>query len=219
MTITHHPDDALLTAFAAGTLDLGQHVAIATHLASCPHCRSFVQAMEQVGGSVLDSLPPSTMASNALARVEARLSNRPAAEEAKADAATRPATDPDTSGLPKFVQRYQLGRWQWIAPRVHLRPIALPVPSETRVFLLRSGPRTRMLEHSHTGIEMTCVLKGAFRHDGGHFGPGDFDLGDENVEHRPIVDATEDCVCLVAMVGDLRLNGLIGRLMQPFVRL
>jgi putative transcriptional regulator len=76
-----------------------------------------------------------------------------------------------------------------------------------------------MLEHSHTGIEMTCVLKGAFSHEGGHFGPGDFDLGDETVNHRPVVDAREECVCLVAMVGDLRLSGLIGRIVQPFVRL
>jgi putative transcriptional regulator len=76
-----------------------------------------------------------------------------------------------------------------------------------------------MLQHSHTGLEMTCVLSGAFRHDGGYFGPGDFDLGDESVDHRPIVDDGEDCVCLVAMHGELRLNGVLGRMMQPFVRL
>ena len=56
------------------------------------------------------------------------------------------------------------------------------------MFLLRSGPGTKMLQHSHTGIEMTCVLSGAFRHDGGHFGPGDFDLGDDTVDHQPMVD-------------------------------
>ncbi len=66
---------------------------------------------------------------------------------------------------------------------------------------------------------MTCVLSGAFRHDSGHFGPGDFDLGDETVDHQPIVDDGQDCVCLVAMQGELRLNGLLGRMMQPFVRL
>ena len=40
MTIEHHPDDSMLLAFAAGTLDHGQHAAIATHLVSCPHCRA-----------------------------------------------------------------------------------------------------------------------------------------------------------------------------------
>ena len=65
-------------------------------------------------------------------------------------------------GLPKFVRSYQFGNWKWIAPSVHLRPIVLPYASDTRVFLLRSGPGTRMLEHAHTGFEMTCVLSGAF---------------------------------------------------------
>ena len=76
-----------------------------------------------------------------------------------------------------------------------------------------------MLEHAHTGFEMTCVLSGAFSQGGGHFGPGDFDLGDETVDHEPVVDSGQDCVCLVAMQGDLRLHGLLGRIMQPFVRL
>lgn len=216
MTIRHHPNDSMLAAFAAGTLDLGQHIAIATHLAACPHCRNFIRVMETVGGSVLTSLPPAAMAGDALARIEARLKDPAGGETTTATAAV---SDVAVAGLPKFVTRYRLGNWQWVAPRVHLRPIVLPEPSETRVFLLRSGPGTRMLEHSHTGIEMTCVLKGAFDHAGGHFGPGDFDLGDETVDHRPVVDAREDCICLVAMQGELRLNGLIGRLIQPFVRL
>ena len=76
-----------------------------------------------------------------------------------------------------------------------------------------------MLPHSHTGVEMTCVLVGAFRHDGGRFGPGDFDLGDEAIEHEPVVEARGECICLVAMQGRLQLNGFVGRLIQPFVRL
>lgn len=215
MTIRHHPDDAMLVAFSAGTLDFGQHAAIATHLLSCSHCRRLARAMEQVGGSVLTNLPPSPMSSDALARVDALL-NEPG-KVAKVDSA--PAVGSDVPGLPKFVRRYPIGDWQWVAPRVHLRRIALPEESKTRLFLLRSGPGTKMLQHSHTGLEMTCVLSGAFRHDGGYFGPGDFDLGDESVDHQPIVDDGEDCVCLVAMHGELRLNGLLGRMMQPFVRL
>ncbi len=215
MTIQHHPEDSILTAFAAGTLDLGQHVAIATHLASCPRCRDWVRAMEAVGGAVLVNLPPAAMSGDALARTEARLSEprNPAEPEAAA------VSEVAVAGLPKFVRRYRFGNWKWIAPRVHMRAIELPVPSKTRLFLLKSGPGTKMLQHSHTGTEMTCVLSGAFSHEGGHFAPGDFDLGDEAVDHEPVVDAAEDCICLVAMQGRLRLNGVIGRLIQPFVHL
>jgi putative transcriptional regulator len=95
----------------------------------------------------------------------------------------------------------------------------LPHASETRVFLLRSGPGTRMLPHSHSGLEMTCVLSGAFSQDGARYGPGDFDLGDDTIEHRPMVEDGQDCLCLVAMRGELQLRGWLGRLMQPFVRL
>jgi putative transcriptional regulator len=214
MSIEHHPTDSLLAAFAAGTLDHGQHIAIATHLVACPQCRTFMRSMEQVGGAVLTSLPPAVMANGALAAVEARL-NEPV-EPAAADI-TVPETE--IAGLPKFVRRYQFGNWQWVAPAVHLRRIMLPYASDTRVFLLKSGPGTKMLEHAHTGFEMTCVLSGAFSQGGAHFRPGDFDLGDETVDHKPVVDSGEDCVCLVAMQGSLRLNGLLGRIMQPFVRL
>ena len=53
MTIAHHPDEDLLAAFAAGGLDLGQRVAIATHLAACESCREWNRAMERVGGALI----------------------------------------------------------------------------------------------------------------------------------------------------------------------
>ncbi|MEO8318258.1 MAG: ChrR family anti-sigma-E factor [Bradyrhizobium sp.] len=213
MTVHHHPPDELLTAFAAGTLDLGQHIAVATHLQTCPHCRVMVRAMEQVGGVLLDRLPPAEMSSGAFAAAEARLGGV-AAPPAQYSAGFR-----DISSLPQFVRRYPDNGWKWIAPKVHLRPIALPEPSATRVFLLRSKPGTKMVEHTHTGFEMTCVLSGSFAHEGGQFGPGDFDLGDGSVDHDVRIDSTEDCICLVAMQGDLKLHGVIGRLLQPLIRM
>jgi putative transcriptional regulator len=217
VTIRHHPDDAMLAAFAAGTLDLGQQVAVATHLHACAQCRRWVQAMQEVGGAMLDSLPPSPMHAEALARVDARLTTVSEASPHRHSSSLVP--EAEAPGVPEFVRRYRFGQWKRVAPRVHLRPIVLPEESETRVFLLRSGPGTRMLEHSHSGIELTCVLSGAFSHEGGRFGPGDFDYGDDAVEHQPLVEAGEDCLCLVAMTGDLKLRGLLGKLLQPFVRI
>ncbi|MDO9297880.1 ChrR family anti-sigma-E factor [Bradyrhizobium sp.] len=215
MTIHHHPPDELLTAFAAGLLDLGQHVAIATHLVGCTHCRDAVRTMEHVGGAVLAGLPPTAMSSGAFASVAARL-----------DRLVAPALPPrraaglaDIPGLPPFVREYAAGPWRWIAPKVHLRPIQLPEASSTRVFLLKSRPGTRMIEHTHTGFEMSCVLTGSFVHAGGHFGPGDFDLGDGDDDHEIMIDSQDDCICLIAMEGDLKLNGMIGRLLQPLIRM
>jgi putative transcriptional regulator len=216
MTVHHHPPDDLLTAFAAGVLDLGQHVAIATHLVGCPRCRAVMQAMEHVGGAVLAGLPPAAMSAGAFAAVEARLSN---VVPAAAPPETGTAALADVPGLPRFVRDYRADSWKWIAPKVHLRPIRLPEAATTRVFLLKSRPGTKMIEHTHTGFEMTCVLSGSFVHAGGHFGPGDFDLGDGAVDHEIIIDSEDDCICLIAMQGDLKLNGMIGRLLQPFIRM
>jgi putative transcriptional regulator len=217
MSIEHHPTDSMLAAFAAGTLDHGQHIAIATHLVTCSQCRAFTRSMEHVGGAVLSGLSPAAMSNDALAKVEAQL-NKPVRPASLADAAPT-VPENEVPGLPKFLRRYRFGSWKWIAPSVHLRPIILPYASDSRVFLLKSGPGTKMLEHTHTGIEMTCVLSGAFTQDGSHYGPGDFDLGDETIDHQPFVDPGQDCICLVAMQGELRLNGWIGRMVQPFVRL
>jgi putative transcriptional regulator len=63
------------------------------------------------------------------------------------------------------------------------------------------------------------VLSGAFRQEGALFQPGDFDFGDDTTDHRPVVEPGSDCVCLIAMQGSLQLKGLLGRIVQPFVRL
>ena len=140
MTIRHHPDEPMLVAFAAATLDLGQHVAIATHLVSCASCRGFAHAMEHVGGTVVINLPPAPMAANALAEVEARIAQPQNADDLD-DAADEIGVAADVAGLPKFLRRYRFGDWRWIAPRVHLRRIDLPWPSATRVFLLKIRAR------------------------------------------------------------------------------
>lgn len=214
MTIHHHPPEELLVSFAAGLLDLGQHVAIATHLVGCAHCRGLVRSMEHVGGAMLTGLPPTAMSAAALAKVEARLNDL-----APASLPPRAAGLADVPGLPRFVREYSAGPWKWIAPKVHIRPIQLPAASLTRVFLLKSRPGTKMIEHTHTGFEMSCVLSGSFVHAGGHFGPGDFDFGDGADDHEIMIDSEDDCICLIAMQGDLKLNGMIGRLLQPLIRM
>ena len=71
----------------------------------------------------------------------------------------------------------------------------------TRVFMLKAAPGTRIPHHEHAGIEWTCVLQGAFRHQHGRYGAGDFDEADEAVEHRPVVEDGAECMCLVGVAG------------------
>lgn len=216
MTIEHHPPEELLARFAAGRLDQAEHIVIATHVSMCVRCRRFVAAFERLGGAALEAAEPAALAAGAFDAVMARIGGSEAAPAASAVPRPRRAED---AGLPKVLDFYDIGRVRRIAPGLSMRPIVIPGAGRSRAFLLRSEPGTRMLEHTHTETELTCVLEGSFSHEGGHFGPGDFDLGDDTTDHRPIVGADMPCVCLVAMSGKLRINGLLGRLIEPFIRL
>jgi putative transcriptional regulator len=207
MTVTHHPPLELLAGFAAGSLDAGEHLVVAVHVARCPACQRFVHAIEAVGGSSIDAATPVPMKAGAFEAVVAQLD--------RAEPSTVPDRVPDHADedhdLPELLRHYRIGRRRRIAPGIILRPIELPGAARSRAFLLQSAPGARMLEHTHTGTELTCVLRGSFSHEGGQYGPGDFDFGDEELDHQPIVGAGEPCLCLVAMTGDLRMNGFFGR--------
>ena len=212
MNVTHHPPTELLASFAAGTLDAGEHLVIAVHVSGCSTCRRVVRAVEIIGGSTLEAIEPAPMKAGAFEAVMSKLDLPPGPARARSNNGTD-----DT--LPEILKHYRIGPRRRIAPGVSMRPIELPGPSRSRAFLLRSNPGTHMLEHTHTGTELTCVLRGSFSHEGGRFGAGDFDFGDETLDHEPTVGDGEPCLCLVAMTGDLRINGFFGRLISPFVRL
>ncbi|AMA55586.1 ChrR family anti-sigma-E factor [Bradyrhizobium sp. CCGE-LA001] len=213
MTISHHPPEDLLADFAAGKLEEAHQLVVGVHVAGCPRCTRFVQAIEQLAGAALEDVAPVPIATDAFDRVMSRIHEAP--KEAVAPAL---ASDTDDD-VPPALRKYRIGKRRRVAPGLSLRPIELSGQGQARAFLLRSAPGSRMLEHTHTGTELTLVLEGSFSHEGGHFGPGDFDYGDDEVEHRPIVGNEGPCLCLVAMTGDLRMNGFLGRLIGPFVRL
>ena len=85
--------------------------------------------------------------------------------------------------------------------------------------LLHIPPGPAIPDHGHRGMELTLVLQGAFADQGESFGPGDVEISDETVEHRPVVTAGQDCICLAAADAPLRFLGLIPRLAQPFLRI
>ena len=213
----HHPKNTTLAEFAAGTLDEGRSLVVASHLAMCGECRAYVSALEEAGGQMLVEIEPMAMAPGAAGRALSVIDREVSAPRAQGrNQSVKPVWQPEQ----KTLLGYELGPWRWVAPG--LRHRVVKVPSEdggTRVFMLKAAPGLKIPEHSHTGTELTCVLSGAFIHEGGRFAAGDCDDADHDDGHSPVIDGDEDCICLVAMQGQLRLSGLLGRLMQPFVRI
>ncbi len=217
MTISHHPLDETLAAFAGGHLDEGRALVVSIHLAACAQCRRTLAMCEQVGGELLERVPETAMAGDALSLALARLDGPEPVLRA------RPAAPPelreDDFTYPPALVRYGLGTWRPIGRGIALRSVRVPRQGGTRVFLLKAAPGLHVPRHTHTGVELTCVLKGAFSHAFGRYGPGDVDEADDTVEHRPTVEPGEICISLVALQGNVRFSGLIGRLLQPFVRM
>ena len=114
---------------------------------------------------------------------------------------------------------YSLGKWRRIAPGLQWRPVAVPAAEGTRVFMLKAAPGIRIPHHAHAGLEWTCVLQGAFSHQLGRYGAGDFDEADATIEHQPVVEDGVECICLVALQGQIQLKSWMGRLIQPFIRI
>jgi putative transcriptional regulator len=66
---------------------------------------------------------------------------------------------------------------------------------------------------------LTLVLQGAFADEVDRFGRGDIEIANEDLNHQPIAEMGEDCICLAATDAPLRFNSLLPRLMQPLFRI
>ena len=119
MSVTHHPSPELLAGFAAGTLDAGEHLAIAVHASGCSACRRLIRAVEGIGGSTLDAIEPAAMKAGAFEAVMAKLDRSPRQPSA-------PAASFADDDLPEILRHYRIGRRRWVAPGVSMRPIELP---------------------------------------------------------------------------------------------
>src|SRR3978361_823684 len=115
MTISHRPTDATLAAFAAGTLDEGRALVVATHLAMSAESRKIVQTFESVGGAMLEDAQPVALSAGALQRTLDKLSiDRPAiVARMKAAAAD----------LPAALAGYEITAWRWLGPGIVCRHI------------------------------------------------------------------------------------------------
>ncbi len=81
--------------------------------------------------------------------------------------------------------------------------------------LLRIPAGKPVPEHSHGGRELTLVLAGSFSDETGRFARGDIEDADENLEHQPIADEGEDCICLAVTDAPLKFRSWFVRMVQP----
>jgi len=217
MTIAHHPREETLAALAAGSLAGGPRLVVSTHLLGCRRCRERVRTFEAVGGALLGDVEPMDVADDLLARTFARIESLGAQDLfAAPDLPPAPAHFPDA---PETLRRCVIGPWRFIQPGLRISWVTMPDEPEASALLFKVGAGRQMPEHGHTGVEYTQVLSGAFSDSSGRYVPGDCIELDDDVEHQPVADSDSDCICLAAVDGRLKLHSLVGRIVQPFMRL
>lgn len=222
MNINHHISDELLLDYANGSLEEGWSIAVATHLALCPSCRKRLAVMEAAGGTMLETIDAeptvATTEDFSWEAMRARLDN---AEPAAEVPAPRQYSDRKRSSLPEPLRSYIGGdfdtvKWKPLGLGAYHYPIKTS-DQDISVRLLRIPAGKPVPEHTHGGRELTLVLKGSFSDISGRFGPGDFEETDETVDHQPIADPGEDCICLAVTDAPLRFKSRIVRMIQPLL--
>jgi len=214
LTISHHLDDATLLAFASGNIGEAHGIVVASHLSLCATCREGLRNAESLGGGILVDQA-----------LEAVSDLRRAATLASLDSVVtpQPKRQKSKSDLPPALSRALGGismaevKWRRKAPGVAVCSVPLSKSTKTRLNLVTIGKGRAMPEHGHGGEELTLILKGSYTDRFGRFTPGDVADLDDDVEHQPIMDADEDCICLIATEVPTKYKTFWAKVFQPFV--
>jgi putative transcriptional regulator len=218
-----HIQDDLLVDYASGSLPVPVSLLVSSHLTLCTDCRRSVTELEKIGGALLEGIDPVAMAADALEATLDGLDSNPV--EARAEAGSREQGH-DTSErepIPLALSRLFDGPMDDLAWKRRARGIdEIEVPCGDEHFsasLLRIQPGVSIPNHTHKGEELTLVLRGGFSDALGHYGRGDVCHASAAVAHAPAADAGEVCLCLVVADGPVKLTGLVGRMLNPFLKL
>ncbi len=216
--ISHHPPFEMIVDYATGALPAGVALVAATHAAMCPECRSAVEQLETLGGILVGDMEAEPLEGKLLTSVMDKLDEPevPASANTRTlDAATRKLIPPP---LRRYVTR-SLKDLNWRSIAGVMKEARLAVRTRGVTVSLMHLPPGRAPKHGHYGHEYSLVLAGGYKDAGQQFLPGDFSMKDSGDVHQQVIDPDGGCICLVALDAPLRLTGLAGRLLNPFLRI
>ena len=215
MTAQHIAPDELLLDYASGALSEPMSLVVATHLALAPQARRRVSEFEELGGAMLDDIEAEPVEDDAVDALLDRLDGI----DVDVPPGPKPVGDAE---LPEPLRSYLGGRLDdldWVARGPLEEAELLSGQPGIKTRLMRIRPGAAMPAHTHEGFEATLVLQGGFTDTTGHYRRGDIAVAGDDIDHRPVADDDEACICLAVTEGRLRLTGPVGRWLNPFVRI
>jgi putative transcriptional regulator len=203
------PLDELLAFYAAGQLSPALYALVGAHLGLCPKNRAFVTALE--------SLAATEISCGKLAPIRGR-NEKLSAIFAGPTAPKQPSTE---NPIPRALRHY-IGQpfenicWRNVLPGIRECWIERKSDETAALIWIKAG--RRIPAPSREGTEITLVLHGGFRDRTGHYVRGDIAIADASVDHRPIADPQNDCLCFAVTDGRLRMTRPAGELVQRVFR-
>jgi putative transcriptional regulator len=180
-------------------------------------CADEIRWLEMLGGMMLEGVAAQPADMAAVDRVAAEM----AASGLPPPLEHVPVPGDGDPTLPAPLARY-LGMgigdvpWKTVVKGVRQHWIRLPEGSG-QMRLLRLKPGKVLLEHTHTGMELTMVLQGVYGDHTGDYQRGDVIEWTEGTDHQPRAGGTEECICLIANEHTPYFHRLIARLLRPIM--
>jgi len=197
--------DWLVTQHALGRLPRAASVLAEAYLELNPQKRAVAARIEDVGGYLLETTEPVSLGS--------KMDDAALVQQALPDGPVHDSVMPPS--LAEIVGQPAADlAWKWRARGAYEYRLKELEDNGIIARLLRIEPGRAMPQHTHGGLEATLVLQGAFRDDAGRFGPGDVELADNAVDHRPIAEPGDTCICFAVNEAPMRLTGPFGRVLQ-----
>lgn len=205
--------DTLMAEFVSGTLPAPLQVMLASHLEMNPSNREWLANLEALAGIELAAIEPV-----ALNDRDAMLNTIFSSNASHSISNSGLAEDGTPDVLRDFIGS-TVSDIRWKKNRfVGFEEVKLGEFDGCKASLFKLQPGQGVPHHTHHGTEMTLVLKGGFSDGTGHYVKGEIVVADGTVDHRPVADTDEDCICFAVTDAPLRLTGPLGRFVAPFIR-
>jgi putative transcriptional regulator len=207
--------DEWLLSYAAGALNPGRSLMVSSHLAYHDDLQEAVADAEALGGALLEGLDGSPVSDDALNQLLGKLDDSAVPEIPAVGASGGIFPEPLVEFIDTDIDKLN---WRFMGPGMSNSRLWSGSHGE-RLWLLRAKGGIAIPEHGHTSDEWTLVLNGSYQTELGQYHRGDIEVADDQIDHQPMIDAGEECVCLVYTQGPLQFKSLISRLAQPFIGL
>ena len=206
--------ELLLLDYAAGNLDDPQNVVVSTHIHLNENGYKSVSALESIGGALIDEQDQAPLSHATLDQIFDKIDagSQAPVKINQADCSVFPQPLLSlTNASAKDIE------WKSILPGIENFTLDIST-KQTYSEILRIAPGQKIASHTHKGQELTLILDGAFEDETGSYGRGELIVADGSITHAPVADAKAGCICLTARTAPLRFEGLVGRLINPFLR-